>query len=34
MSAKDLKSIAKKNHFDVDTANSFDEGIKKNILSK
>ena len=24
MSAKDLKSIAKKNHFDVDTADSFE----------
>ena len=29
MSAKDLKSIAKKNHFDVDTADSFDKGLKK-----
>ena len=29
MSAKDLKSIAKKNHFDVDTANSFEKGLKK-----
>jgi folylpolyglutamate synthase/dihydropteroate synthase len=29
MSAKDLKSIAKKNHFDVDTADSFDNGLKK-----
>jgi len=29
MSAKDLKSIAKKNHFDVDTADSFEKGLKK-----
>ena len=29
MSAKDLKSIAQKNHFNVETANSFDEAIKK-----
>ena len=29
MSAKELKSIAKKNHFDVDTANSFEKGLKK-----
>ena len=29
MSAKDLKSIAKKNHFNVETANNFDEAIKK-----
>ncbi|MDC1130859.1 hypothetical protein OAS59_03095 [Pelagibacteraceae bacterium] len=29
MSAKDLKSIAKKNHFDVDAADSFDKGLKK-----
>ena len=29
MSTKDLKSIAKKNHFNVETANSFDEAIKK-----
>jgi len=29
ISAKDLKSIAKKNHFNVETANNFDEAIKK-----
>ena len=29
MSAKDLKSIAKKNHFDVDAADSFEKGLKK-----
>jgi dihydrofolate synthase/folylpolyglutamate synthase len=29
VSAKDLKSIAKKNHFNVETANNFDEAIKK-----
>ena len=29
MSTKDLKSIAQKNHFNVETANSFDEAIKK-----
>ena len=29
MSAKNLKSIAKKNHFDVDAAESFDKGLKK-----
>ena len=30
---KILNLIAKKNHFDVDTADSFDKGLKKNILS-
>ena len=29
MSAVDLKIIAKKNHFNVDTAKNFDEGIEK-----
>ena len=29
MSAKDLKSIAKKNHFDVDAVDSFEKGLKK-----
>ena len=29
MSTKDLKSIAQKNHFNVETANNFDEAIKK-----
>ena len=29
MSAKELKSIAKKNHFNVETANNFDEAIRK-----
>ena len=33
MSAKDLKSIAKKNQFNVDKANNFNEAIK-NITSK
>jgi folylpolyglutamate synthase/dihydropteroate synthase len=33
MSAKDLKAIAKKNQFNVDKANSFNEAIKK-ITSK
>jgi dihydrofolate synthase/folylpolyglutamate synthase len=29
MNAKDLKSIAKKNHFNTETANNFNEGLKK-----
>ena len=29
MSAKDLKSIAQKNHFNVDAAKNFDDAIKK-----
>ena len=29
MSAKKLKSIAQKNHFDVDAAKNLDEAIKK-----
>ena len=33
MSAKDLKNIAKKNQFNADKANSFNEAIRK-ITSK
>ena len=29
MPAKDLKSIAQKNYFDVDAANNLDDAIKK-----